>query len=67
MINLSKDQQWGLESELRRVLEPLANYICATDRPREVLLSAQALLSREVRQTNRLAQAHSGTRHRRGL
>jgi len=45
-------------SDLRRMVEPLANYICATDQPRQVLLSALSVLFREVEATNRSADAH---------
>lgn len=47
--------------ELRRVVEPLANYICATDQPRAALLSALAALFREVEATNRAAAMHFRT------
>lgn len=46
-------------SDLRRMVEPLANYICATDEPRQALLSALSVLFREVEATNRAASAHS--------
>ena len=45
-------------SDLRQMIEPLANYICATDHPRQVLLSALAALSREVEATNQMAIRH---------
>ena len=45
-------------SDLRRMVEPLANYICATDEPRQVLLSALAALFSEVEATNRAALSH---------
>ena len=44
--------------DLRRMVEPLANYICATDQPRQVLLSALSVLFREVEATNRAATTH---------
>jgi hypothetical protein len=43
---------------LDRVVEPLANYICATDAPRTVLLSALAALCRQVDATNGAATNH---------
>ena len=46
------------ESDLARVIEPLASYICAADRPKAALESVLAALVREVRQTNRAAIAH---------
>ena len=45
------------ELELERVLEPLAGYICATDRPRAALKVAVAALFQQVEQTNRAASA----------
>jgi hypothetical protein len=45
-------------SDLRRMVEPLANYICATDQPRQVLLSALSVLFREVEATNEAAASH---------
>lgn len=46
------------DRNLALAIEPLANYICAAERPREVLLSAPAALFAEVRETNRTALAH---------
>jgi hypothetical protein len=43
--------------ELSRMVEPLANYICATDQPKRALLSALAVLFHEVEATNRAALA----------
>jgi hypothetical protein len=45
-------------SDLERVIEPLASYICATEQPKTALMSALALLFREVEGTNRAALAH---------
>ena len=44
--------------DLERVIEPLASYICATDEPKAALMSALAVLYREVEKTNRAASAH---------
>jgi hypothetical protein len=38
--------------DLAQVIEPLASYICAADRPKETLLSALAVLLEEVKATN---------------
>ena len=46
------------ESHLAKVIEPLASYICATERPKSALLSALAVLVREVEATNRAAIGH---------
>jgi hypothetical protein len=48
-------------SELERVIEPLASYICATDQPKSALLSALAVLLREVSATNRAAATYFRT------
>jgi hypothetical protein len=45
-------------NDLERVVEPLASYICATEQPKTALMSALALLFREVEITNRAALAH---------
>jgi hypothetical protein len=50
--------QWGTESDLQRVIEPLASYISATDRPKAALMSALEVLVSEVERTNRAAFAH---------
>jgi hypothetical protein len=42
-------------TDLERVVEPLASYICATDRPRTALVSALRVLFREVAATNQVA------------
>ena len=48
-------------SDLVRMIEPLANYICATDKPRTALMSALAVLFSEVEATNRAAAIQSRT------
>jgi hypothetical protein len=45
-------------SDLQQVIEPLANYICAADKPRTALMSALAFLVREVEATNNVARTH---------
>jgi hypothetical protein len=49
------------DANLERVVEPLASFICATDRPRAALATALAILFSEVEQTNRAANAHFAT------
>ncbi len=51
-----------VRNELARVVEPLASYICATERPREILLSALSALFEEVQATNRDALMHFSSR-----
>jgi hypothetical protein len=49
-------------TDLERMVEPLASYICASGQPRAALAAAFAALFREVEQTNRAASAHVSTR-----
>jgi hypothetical protein len=44
--------------DLRQMVEPLANYICATDEPKRALMSALAALVHEVESTNEVALTH---------
>jgi hypothetical protein len=44
--------------DLEQVIEPLASYICATEEPKTALMSALAVLLREIDATNRAASAH---------
>jgi hypothetical protein len=45
-------------AELSQFIEPLAEYISATDRPREALLSALSALFEEVQGTHRATLIH---------
>jgi hypothetical protein len=47
--------------DLRQMIEPLANYICATDEPKRALMSALAALVHEVESTNEVALTHFHT------
>ena len=58
MNKLNLNLNFPVESDLERVIEPLASYICAADQPRAALLSALAVLFSEVEQTNRAAITH---------
>ncbi len=44
--------------DLARIIEPLANYICATEQPQRALHSVLAALRHEVETTNRAALGH---------
>jgi hypothetical protein len=55
MIKINRALRLSTERDLERVVEPLASFICATDRPRTALISALAMLCSEVEQTNRAA------------
>jgi len=48
--------------ELTQVIEPLASYICAADRPRETLLSVLAVLFDEVQGTHKATLMHFAAR-----
>jgi hypothetical protein len=58
MNSLQRTLDQSGRSDLRQMVEPLANYICATDQPRRALLSALAALMSEVEATNRAAISH---------
>jgi hypothetical protein len=58
MNNLNCALQWAADSNLERVVEPLASYISACERPKAALMSALAVLVSEVERTNRAAFAH---------
>ena len=60
-MNSNKQQDRPATNDLARIIEPLANYICAARHPRQALVSALAALRREVEQTNRVAVAHCRT------
>ena len=45
-------------SELDRVVEPLADYICATERLGAALKTALSILLQAIEETNRIAQRH---------
>jgi hypothetical protein len=48
--------------DLTQVIEPLASYICAAERPREALLSALSVLFDEVQGTHRATLMHIAAR-----
>jgi hypothetical protein len=58
MNRIHRRWERGPQTDLQRVIEPLASYICAADRPRAALQSALAALLSEVAQTNRAANVH---------
>jgi hypothetical protein len=58
MHAINRTREFSASQDLERVIEPLANYICATDKPQSALRSALAVLFREVEATNRAANAH---------
>ena len=58
MNNVNRLQQRTDGSELRPLIEPLANYICATDEPKRALRSILTALVHEVESTNQAAISH---------
>jgi hypothetical protein len=55
-------QQRISNHELAEVIEPLANIICASDRPREALLAALNLLFDEIEGTHKASLMHVAAR-----
>jgi len=58
MNRISTHMEKNQRSELDRVVEPLAEYICATERPSAVLRSVFSALMKSVEETNRIANNH---------
>jgi hypothetical protein len=61
MCKMNRTMGPTTRTNLERVVEPLASFICATEQPRAALASALAILFNEVEQTNRAANAHFAT------
>lgn len=57
MQSLNRSTNLYASNELQQVIEPLASYICATERPRASLRLALAALANQIEQTNRSATA----------
>ena len=57
-MNTNTQIQRPSKGDLAQVIEPLASYICAADRPRETLLSALAVLFDEVQGTHKATLMH---------
>jgi hypothetical protein len=62
MTTYSIHQQRISRDDLAAVVEPLANMICAADRPREALLSALNALFDEVEGTHKASLMHVACR-----
>jgi hypothetical protein len=58
MAKINRTLGGAADDNLERVVEPLASFICATERPRAALASALAILMSEIEQTNRAARGH---------
>jgi hypothetical protein len=57
MNNIKHEPHRGTDGYLEGVIEPLAAYICATERPQTALKLALSLLFSQVNETNRAASA----------
>ena len=60
MNNVNRILSRPAAPDLRQMVEPLANYICANDQPKAALQSVLAAVLNEVRETNRAARAQFG-------
>ena len=61
MNRVNREPERATASDLERVIEPLASYICATEEPRAVLMTALAVLFNEVDRTIKTASTHLAT------
>jgi hypothetical protein len=61
MIRVHRNPPRPPAGDLKRVIEPLASYICAADQPRAVLNLVFSALFHEVAQVSREARAHVAT------
>jgi hypothetical protein len=60
-MNTNRLKNRPASADFRQMVEPLANYICATDDPKRALMSALAALVHEVESTNEVALTHFHT------
>jgi hypothetical protein len=61
MNKINRNLETATDNDLERMVEPLASFICATDRPKAALARALALLCSEIAQTNRAASSFFAT------
>jgi hypothetical protein len=66
-MNTNRPSQQNSVGDLSKVIEPLASYICAADRPREALLSALSVLFDEVQGTHKATLMHFAYRQAESL
>jgi hypothetical protein len=57
-MNTNRLKTRPIVPDLRQMVEPLANFICATEEPKRALMSALAALVHEVESTNEVALTH---------
>jgi hypothetical protein len=62
MTRIRRDPRQPPAADLKRVIEPLAGYICAADQPKAVLNLVFSALFHEVAQVSREARAHVASR-----
>jgi hypothetical protein len=62
MCTTNAQNQRTSNRDLSQVIEPLASYICAADRPRETLLSVLNVLFEEVQGTHKTTLMHFASR-----
>lgn len=62
MCTIKQQNQRMSDSDLTQIIEPLANFVCAADRPRDTLLSALAVLFEQVQGTHKAALMHIASR-----
>ena len=65
MFRVHRESPRPSAGDLKRVIEPLASYICATDQPKAVLNLVFSVLFHEVAQVSREARAHVAARRTR--
>lgn len=53
--------EWSSEKELAPIVEPLADLICASEKPDAVLRSILSVLRRQVSATNGIASVHAAS------
>ena len=61
MNPVNREPVQATESDLERVIEPLASNICTTDQPMAAMMAALAVLFSEVDETYRAANAQITT------
>jgi hypothetical protein len=57
-MNTNRLKDHSTVPDFRQLVEPLANYICASEEPKRALMSALAALVYEVESTNEVALTH---------
>lgn len=67
MNAINRVLKWAPDNELTQVVEPLADFICASERPEVVLRSVLAVLRRQIHTTNGLAATHFAASQRMSL